>query len=433
MSRSPLWHVILRWVPVATILLFAILLLLIVGGTPAFAGPPDGSPAPLEVSFIPPAIYPGPPHVDSAPPAVYLAQPPVVSGPPDSVRRPLPASYSAAPDYPEGAVWRASQGGADLPGLFGQPIPNPGFTTDLTYDAFYGFVAPYDVVSVLRTADGAYGSAEADGVGFFWLIPYDGAGRPTSVNPGDTFELRVNGVLAATLQSLDITGYLDVIGDDVLGTIPGLAIGTPVTVTLGEGPTMLADEPRVVTLIADGAGNFSADFTGIAGIGPQMMAQVEYRDAAGNTVLAHVYPSDVFRLLNMSSIQGFAVPGATVAATVYITYPTDVRWAGTVEARWPHGWFSFGGVWAEPGDVVEVDMGSGAPPASLDVECPEARPDAATNQILGWAPPGAMVRAYVWSSFDGLYAEDTAIAQPDGSYTITLPADLETRHWPYVG
>ncbi|MBN1657619.1 MAG: DUF11 domain-containing protein [Anaerolineae bacterium] len=413
MSHSWFRDGIVRWVAFAAALLFVTLWLLLAGPVPAFAGPPE---------------------VSSGLPDVYSAPPGTDSGPPDSVRY-------ALPDFAQITAPRVYDGGPGLPGLFGQtpvplgrPRPNPGFTADLTYGAIYGWVGPGDVVTVVRTDSGAsYGSAEADGAGFFWTIPYDGAmnGRPVGVVPGETWDVYVNGTYATTLAPLAITGYVDVTDDDVFGNIAGLTTGTPVTVTLGEGNYLLADEPRVVTAV-DAAGNFWADFSGTADIGPQMMAQAEYRDAAGVTVLIHVYPSDVFRLVNMSIIQGFADPGATVTATVYITYPTDIRWSGSTWSNWPHGWYSID-AWVEPGDVVEVDTGGGGPLPSLSALYLEARPDAATDQITGWAPAGATVRAYLWSDFDGLYAEGSTVAQPNWAYTVTLPADLETRHWPYVG
>jgi uncharacterized repeat protein (TIGR01451 family) len=334
-----------------------------------------------------------------------------------------PASQAPAPPSP-----------AALDTVQGQPIPNPGFTADLSYGTIYGFVGPGDVVTATRTVGGAaYGAAEADDVGFFWTLPYDGAmnGRPVGVAPGDTYEVYVNGVLAATLDPLSISGAVDVLADDVTGNIADLATGTQVTVTLGEQGRIFADEPMVVTTV-DAAGDFTAGFSGIADIGPQMMAQVRYRDGAGNTVLAYVYPSEVFCVRDYNMIQGYADPFTTVTATVYVTYPTDVRWSGTAEPNWPHGWYNVSDAWVEPGDTVELELPGGAV-LQLDMTYLDLRPDAAADELTGYAPAGETVRAYVWNDFDGIYAEASAVANTNWAYTITLPIDLQTRHWSYAG
>jgi uncharacterized repeat protein (TIGR01451 family) len=114
-----------------------------------------------------------------------------------------------------------------------------------------------------------------------------------------------------------------------------------------------------------------------------------------------------------------------------MTYPTDVRWSDTTTANWPHGSYGFYERDIQYGDVVEVDLGGGTL-ISVTAYYLETRPDASSDQITGYAPAGASVRGYVWDDFEGIYAEDTTIADVNGNYTLTLPINLQTAHYPYV-
>jgi hypothetical protein len=315
-----------------------------------------------------------------------------------------------------------------------QQAINPGFTVDLTYNAVWGLVDPGDTVIVNRTSDGAYGAAEADGVGFFWTRFMESNGQPADIVGGDVLEVYVDGALAATLAPLPINGEVDVLADQVAGTVSGLAAGTVVTATLGDGG-LVADVPSATDAV-DGSGAFVADFAGIADVGPYMLARVQYRDGAGHTVQGYLYPVEVFRVSNWDIVEGYA-PGyhIPVTVTVYTNYPGGPRWSATVSPPWPHGAYavyaSDQGESIEPGDVVEVDLGGGT---LLYVTAGDLKmqPDAAADQIVGLAPPGVTVRGYEWDSFDG-YHEGSDVADGSGNYTLDLGLDLQTRHYPYVG
>jgi len=309
---------------------------------------------------------------------------------------------------------------------------NPGFTVDLTYNALWGLVDPGDTVIVNRT-DGAYGAAEADGVGFFWTYLWYADGRSADIAGGDTLEVYVNGALVATLSPLAIIGEVDVLADQVTGNVSGLGAGTVVTATLGEG-YMFADEPYA-TAAVDGSGDFVADFTGIADIGPYMFAQVQYRDGNGHTVQGTVYPFEVFRVNNWNSVERYAQFRMPVTVTIYTTYPGDPRWSATTFTEWPHGSYvvnaSDHGESIEYGDVVEVDLGGGVV-INVTADYLDIQPDAATDQITGIAPAGETVRGYLWDTLVG-YSEDSDVADGGGNYTLDLGLDLETWHWLYVG
>jgi hypothetical protein len=314
-----------------------------------------------------------------------------------------------------------------------QQAINPGFTVDLTYNAIWGLVDPGDTVLVDRTADGAYGAAEADGVGFFWTYLWHDNGQPANITGGDALQVRVNGSLAATLNPLAISGEVDVTDDQVTGNVAGLAAGTVVTATLGEG-SIFADEPFATGAVAPG-GDFLADLSGIADIGPYMLARVHYRDANGHTVQGYVYPSEVFRVHNWNTVQGYAGTGIQVTVNVYTTYPGAPRWSATAWTGPPHGSYAVNasdhGQTIEPGDVVEVDLGGGTL-INLAAGNLEIQPNAATDLITGLAPPGATVRGYSWNSLDG-YHEGSDVADGSGNYTLDLGLDLETWHNLNVG
>jgi hypothetical protein len=347
----------------------------------------------------------------------------------------------------EGAApWRPAPDREDamqaiLPGMEAGPLAaagplqtiNPGFTVDLTYNAVWGLVDPGAEVIVNRTADSAYGAAEADGAGFFWTHVWQSNGQPADVASGDVLEVYVNGALEATLAPLPISGGVDVLADQVAGTVSGLGAGTVVTATLGDGG-LVSDEPYATDAV-DGSGAFAADFSGIADIGPYMLARVEYRDLAGYTVQGYLYPEEVFRVNNWNVVEGYAPYGTSVIVNVYVSYPDDLRWSGSGYAAWPHGTYAVNaseqGQSIEYGDVVEVDLGGGTL-LYATADYLEMRPDAAADEITGLAPPGAMVRGYEWDSFDG-YHEGSDLADGGGNYTLDLGLDLQTRHWPYVG
>jgi hypothetical protein len=303
----------------------------------------------------------------------------------------------------------------------------PGFTVDLVYDALWGMVDPGDVVTLTRNTDGAYGAAEADGVGFFWTPLWQSNGQPAGVGGDDAIKIYVNGALAVTLSPMTITGQVDVLNDQVTGNVSGVTAGASVTVTLGHLGSMLADEPKVAATV-DGSGNFTADFSGVADIAPHMMARIAYRDANGNTVQDYAYPSEVFQVRDWAAVEGYAAPGQTI--TVTVVRNGSLLTPIAIATNRPHGDYAVN-TQIELDDVVEVDLGGDAV-ISVTVEYLELRPDATTDQIAGTAPAGASVRGYVWDDVEGAYNDDTTVADGSGNYTLDLGMDLETRHWPYV-
>ena len=308
-------------------------------------------------------------------------------------------------------------------------VVHPGVTVDLTYNAIWGKLAAGDVVTVTRSADGAFGAAETDGVGFFWTPLWTPNGQSADVAPGDVLEIHVNGMPYAAVTPGAITGAVDVLSDRVTGNVSGLAAGSTLTVTLGDSGSMVSDVPRVVTTV-DGSGDFAADFSGVADIGPHHMAQVQIRDGSGTKVQAYAYPAAVFTVYGWNAVLGYAQPAAAVTATVYSAYPTAVRWTDSTTAGATHGDYRIEGD-IEYGDVVEMDLGGGTL-ISVTAAYLEVRPDAATDQITGVAPAGATVRGHVWFVADGVYFEETDVADGSGNFTLDWSVGLNTRQQPYV-
>jgi hypothetical protein len=89
------------------------------------------------------------------------------------------------------------------------------------------------------------------------------------------------------------------------------------------------------------------------------------------------------------------------------------------------GWMTFGGR-LSAGDVVEAAQ-SGAV-VQHRVSTSAARLDATTNQVVGSAPPGQAVTAYVFSleAADAVYTA-TTVAAADGAFTATLSGGYDVK------
>jgi hypothetical protein len=348
----------------------------------------------------------------------------------------LGVQMTAAQESPtEQAAVQAEPAGPDALAMGASPVwaagpqqVNPGFTVDLVYDAVWGLVEPGDAIVVSRPSDGAYGAAEADGVGFFWTPLWQGNGQPADVVGGGAIEVYVNGALAASLNPRNVTGGIDVLTDQVVGTIVGDTGGTLVTLTVGaEGQPPGGSAPQQ-TVTTNGSGSFAAAFASV-NLGANGLVAVEYpRD--GHTVRTYLYPSPrVFLAQNLDYVQGYADPGQQVDVTVYEGAGPAVRWSASANAGWPHGWYD---IWApypshtQVGDVVQVDLGGGQILTTTVVAMSVTGVDPVLNQVVGIAPPGALVTIGMWQLAG--YAQATATADPSGDFTASFAAaDLRPR------
>ncbi|MFW6150912.1 MAG: hypothetical protein ACOC6A_05195 [Chloroflexota bacterium] len=297
-------------------------------------------------------------------------------------------------------------------------LDQDGFVVDLVYNAVWGFVNPGDEVTVSR-ADGAYGAAVADGVGFVWTPVWLPAGQPAELAGGGDIQVFVNGSLETTVTPTTITAHIDVLENQVVGNIAADTGGTSVAITLNR-----VEYPQA-TAVTDGTGAFTATFPANH-LAPWDSALVEVA-ADTNTIRARAYPDSVFYVNNLSSVAGYATPGQTVVVTVYVGDTTNVRWTDAVMARHPHGsYYAYGE--SEPGDLVEVDLGGGVVLSTV-AESLTAHPDADLNQVTGTYPPHETVRVLAASSGLGTSAEISATADAAGYYTATFDGfDLRAAH-----
>lgn len=314
---------------------------------------------------------------------------------------------------------------------------SPDFTVDLVEDAIWGLVEPGGVVTVERATDGAYGAAEADGIGFFWTPLWQSNGQPADVAGGDTIRISVDGTLEATVPVVAITGGIDVLADEVEGSVPGVAAGTVVTISIGIGGAPGANAPRATATTGPG-GSFTASFPEID-LGSANLAAVEV-DSGDGRVRGYVYPKDhVFAVQNLRSIgYGFADPGQQVDVTVYEGSGSTVRWSGSTTAESPHGFYR---LWApgtgEPdapqaGDRVTVDLGGGEILETVLADLSITDVDLALNEVTGTAPAGETVTIRMWER--AAYTQTTATADGSGIFTADFGgiADLRARDWFYL-
>jgi hypothetical protein len=315
---------------------------------------------------------------------------------------------------------------------------NPGFTVDLSQDAVWGLVDPGGAVVVERTADGAYGAAEADATGFFWTPLWQSNGQPADVAGGDEIEVHVDGALEATIEVAGASGGIDVLADQVSGAIDGDTGGTTVTVTVGlmheaEGEYPGANPPQE-TAVTDGGGTFTAAFADVD-LGPVNWVAVEY-GGGGQTMRSYFCPNDRgFAVHNLLFVRGYADPGQQVDVTVYEGGGPEVRWTGSATAGHPFGFYE---IWmpmpgeedaAQAGDRVEVELEGGEVLSTTLADLGITTVDPASDEIAGTGPAGETVTIRLWP-LDG-YAQTEAIVDGSGNFTADLSgiADLRTRDW----
>ncbi|MBN2148574.1 MAG: DUF11 domain-containing protein, partial [Anaerolineales bacterium] len=313
-----------------------------------------------------------------------------------------------------------------------QQAVNPGFTVDLTMFNISGLAGPGDVVTITRTTGGdAYGAAQADGVGFFWTPLYDssGNGQPVSLLGNDTLEVYVNGALAETITPMTITGGIDVLADEVKGTIEGADPGVPVTVTVsGAWFQPPAPGAPLQTTTTDSNGDFAVVFSDID-LGANNLVAVDYF-ADGNYVRAYLYPNPpVFLVQQYNLIGGYAPREQNIHATVYITYPTDIRWEGDDWADWPHGWYQFDGVDVAPGDVVELYFDDSTVISQTIPNLANLSFDTDTEEVSGEAPDGEIVLAsmWQWEARGHLIYSETQDTASGGAFAAAFSGDLRPR------
>jgi len=197
-----------------------------------------------------------------------------------------------------------SSGAWSIPsGIDPRSLP-AGITVDLTYDVVMGFVDPGEAINVTLGTEG-YGAAVADGVGFFWTpIWHNTDGYQLGIDCGDTINIVIGTDPAIENVPPCLTGGIDVLNDEVEGSIPGDMGGTSVTATLGlfdfyflSGALPPTPGSPQVTGSTAGDGSFTLSFTGIADMGAESLVSLDI-DLDSVNVRSYLYPeSPVFIFL----------------------------------------------------------------------------------------------------------------------------------------
>lgn len=370
------------------------------------------------------------PVATSRPPfSDLLAQARWASQHPQTASRPAGAE-SAAP---------SASGAGNSAFAQGSESVAPGFTVDMAYNAILGRITPGDRVTV--SLAGGYGAAETDASGFFWTPLWRPDGQPFDLAGGEAIAIYVNGNLQATITPTVLSGEMDVLADQVSGTLASLGANVPVTVSLGVwGSVPSTGNPSESDLTA-ADGSFAVTF-GDADLVPSEFAQVSYVAASSGlgevVVRDYIQPEPVFLVQNRAAIAGYAPAGSVVTATVYEGSSPNVRWQGATAASTPLGFYNFSsGIlnapFAEIGDVVSVAFEDGTLLSTTVADLHDITFDASGDAVSGSAPNGATVMIYSWTQVGDLavYREASTTAGA-GGFNAALGFDLAPREWASV-
>lgn len=289
---------------------------------------------------------------------------------------------------------------ASLPaGLDTRSLPPGMITIDLTYDVVMGWATSGNSITVTVGADG-YGAAVADGAGFFWTpIWHKTGGYQLDTDCSMSFTISVEGDSPIVLTPPCLAGSVDVLNDEIDGSISDDTGSTAVTATLSMLDNYLIPQPPSpgapeVTGSTSGDGSFTLSFSGVD-LGAESMAAIDMTHSGVN-IRSYFYPQDVFLVQQFNTIAGFASPGQTVNATVYEGVTSTVRWSDTTNAKWPHGLYNFAGATIEIGDTIEVVFDGSTTLTTSVFYLGNFVFDLSIELLTGDAPEGEDVRSTIW-------------------------------------
>ena len=351
-------------------------------------------------------------------PPIQFQEPPVLSIPPVGYPKTSGSTYTDYRDsrYLSGMTLKKTDyrfmedpdmsslaypmGDASLPaGIDTRSLPAGMITVDLTYDVVMGWANSGDSITVTVGADG-HGAAMADGAGFFWTpIWHNTGGYQLDTDCSMSFSITVESDAPIVLTPPCLTGIIDVLNDEINGSIADDTGGTAVTATLSMLDNYFIPQPPSpgapeVTGSTSGDGSFTLAFSGVD-LGAESMAAIDMT-FTGVNIRAYFYPQDVFMVQQFNSIAGFASPGQTVDATVYEGITSTVRWSDTTNAKGPHGLYNFAEASIEIGDTIEVVLDGSTTLTTSVISLGNFVFDASTESLTGDAPEGADVRAIMW-------------------------------------
>ena len=249
-------------------------------------------------------------------------------------------------------------------------LPAGMITIDLTYDVVMGWVEPGQLVEVAYDILG-YGSAVADGIGFFWTpIWHNTDGHQIGIDCGTSISISVEGSPVASVAPNCFDDTHIVVDENLIrGTLSGAGEGVVVTANLGEfipyvGSMQPAQGAPTGSGITDWTGLFEIADIGFT-LGAESVAALDF-EQSGINIRDYVIPQEVFMVHQMNSIQGYTSKGQNVIVTVYVGSGPEVRWTGDTFATWPLGYYSLMTEGMNYGDLVTVEL-SGGPTLSTTV------------------------------------------------------------------
>ncbi len=381
------------------------------GGQPNQALPPS----PMQTSYKSPVVHSPPDPLLEQMRLQAMARSQVSSSDPRTENRSF--LTDAQVGQTASSLGRSGVNGTYLPG-------------DIVVDTYLNYIygkLPVTGTVLINRADGAYGAAETDGVGFFWTYLYsDLNGGPLTIFAGDQLEININGDTTSITVDDQPSGYLYVTDDTVSGNIPNDTGGTVVSATLGlYGQPSTAYETRSV--ITEPDGSFTITFAPDVDLGPENFAFVDYKigEAFQRTSF---FPLNNFLLLPTNRIAGYAQMKTEIVATVY-TGTTDVKWSGNIYADYPLGWYDFylpDGWQINPGDKVEVYFPiTGVTTEKLYINTSNITISPDGMLLSGTTDANVYVRvSYVkWNGDSYSYYENHTTSDGSGNFSVDLPED----------
>ena len=382
-----------------------------VGGQPNQVSPPS----PMQTSFVPPVVQ------SPADPLMQQMRQQVMARSQVSSLGAHAENHSSLTDAQVGqtasSLGRSGGNGAYLPG-------------DIVVDTYLNYIygkLPVTGTVIINRADGSYGAAETDDVGFFWTYLYNkSSGGPLPLVPGDQLEIIINGDTTSITVDDQPSGNLYVTNDTVSGNIPNDTGGTVVSATLGlYGQPSTAYE--TFTGVTEPDGSFIITFAPDVDLGPENFAFIDYKvgEAFQRTSF---FPLNNFLLLPSNRILGYAPMKTEVFATVY-TGTTDVKWSGSIWADYPLGWYDFylpDGWQINPGDKVEVNFpNTGITTGLIYVSSTNFTFSPDGLDLSGTTEPNVNLRiSYVkWNGTAYSYFETHATSDGSGDFSLDLPED----------
>ena len=201
---------------------------------------------------------------------------------------------------------------------------------DLAYDIVFGYLNPGELITV--TVGSAFGTAYADGAGYFFTPLWGTNGRQVDLVGSETIDIYVNGIHSETITIPTFTGGMNIVSDQVTGSLGVLSAGKVVTASLGIWGLEPNTETPWMTTTTNSTGDFIADFT--ADLGPSEFARIE--TSAGNGRVYHyAYPNTTFGVECFNYVFGYWQPYQPVTVTVYEGTSTTVRGSQTVKGNCP--------------------------------------------------------------------------------------------------